>query len=214
LQDQLFREGQRMAGAPQPAANDSWQAAAASVVDLPALVKEHHAAVYRYACRLCGCPAEAEDLTQQTFLIAHQKLHQLRDTACATAWLLAITRRAFLKSVRRPRPTPTSDVELLASEAVAVAANSGPIDQERLTAALHELPDEFRLVLLMYYFEDLSYQQMAEQLEIPIGTVMSRLSRAKGHLRARLEDAESARHVPSRHERPARRKATNQATST
>jgi len=203
-----------MAEAPQSAADDSWQAAATPVSDLPALVKEHHAAVYRYACRLCGCPAEAEDLTQQTFLIAHQKLHQLRDAACAAAWLLAIARRVFLKSVRRPRPTPAPDMELLASEAVDVAPASGPIDQEQLTAALHELPDEFRLVLLMFYFEDLSYQQMAEQLEIPIGTVMSRLSRAKGHLRARLVDAEPARNMPSRHERPARRKATNQATST
>ena len=105
-------------------------------------------------------------------------------------------------------------MELLASEAVDVAAISGTIDQERLTAALHELPDEFRLVLLMFYFEDLSYQEMAEQLEIPIGTVMSRLSRAKGHLKARLVDAESARHVPPRHERPVKRKAINQATST
>jgi RNA polymerase sigma-70 factor (ECF subfamily) len=203
-----------MGGAPQSAADDSWQAAATPVIDLTTLVKEHHAAVYRYACRLCGCRAEAEDLTQQTFLIAHQKLRQLRDTACAAAWLLAIARRAFLKSVRRPRPMPTPDVELLTSETVDVAANSGAIDQEQLTATLSELPDEFRLVLLMFYFEDLSYQEIAEQLEIPIGTVMSRLSRAKRHLRARLVDAESARHVPPRHERPVKRKATNQATST
>ena len=65
------------------------------------------------------------------------------------------------------------------------------IDREELAAALDELPDEFRLVLLMFYFEDLSYQKIAEQLDIPIGTVMSRLSRAKEHLRRRLtpEDA-------------------------
>jgi DNA-directed RNA polymerase specialized sigma24 family protein len=60
------------------------------------------------------------------------------------------------------------------------------IDREELQTALGELPDEYRLVVLMFYFEELSYKEIAEQLEIPIGTVMSRLSRAKGHLRARL----------------------------
>ena len=62
------------------------------------------------------------------------------------------------------------------------------VDQEELGKALAELPDEFRLVVLMFYFEDLSYKEIAEQLELPIGTVMSRLSRAKGHLRRRLAD--------------------------
>jgi RNA polymerase sigma-70 factor (ECF subfamily) len=60
------------------------------------------------------------------------------------------------------------------------------VDREQLAAALTELPDEFRLVVLMFYFEELSYQEIAESLDIPIGTVMSRLSRAKGHLRQRL----------------------------
>src|SRR5438132_6982849 len=50
-----------------------------AAVDITALVVAHHAGVYRYACRLCGCPTEAEDLTQQTFLIAQRKLHQLRE---------------------------------------------------------------------------------------------------------------------------------------
>jgi RNA polymerase sigma-70 factor (ECF subfamily) len=60
-------------------------------------------------------------------------------------------------------------------------------DRERLTAAVADLPDEFRVVVLMFYFEELSYQEIAGELEIPIGTVMSRLSRGKGHLRRKLE---------------------------
>ena len=64
--------------------------------------------------------------------------------------------------------------------------DTSPLDQERLQLALDELPDMFRLVLLMFYFEGHSYQEIAQQLELPLGTVMSRLSRAKAHLRKRL----------------------------
>jgi RNA polymerase sigma-70 factor (ECF subfamily) len=175
-----------MAEAARPAAENPWQAATQEGIDLSKLVKEHHTVVYRYACRLCGCAAEAEDLTQQTFLIAHQKLHQLRAGAAARAWLLAIVRSCFLKSVRKPRPTPASDIDLLVNETAEGQSSVGPIDREELAAALDELPEEFRLVLLMFYFEELPYQRIAEQLAIPMGTVMSRLSRAKEHLRWRL----------------------------
>jgi RNA polymerase sigma-70 factor (ECF subfamily) len=157
-------------------------------VDLAGLVVSHHAAVYRYACRLCGCPTEAEDLTQQTFLIAQQKMHQLREQDRAGGWLLAVVRSCFLKSIRKPRPIAAANVELLVQDAADLTPDVDQIDREELTTALAELPAEFRLVLLMFYFEDLSYQQIAEQLEVPIGTVMSRLSRAKGHLRRRLTE--------------------------
>jgi RNA polymerase sigma-70 factor (ECF subfamily) len=75
-----------------------------------------------------------------------------------------------------------------AEEVAAHAPTLDAIDQQGLAEALAELPDEFRVVVLMFYFEDLSYKEIAEQLELPIGTVMSRLSRAKGHLRRRLAD--------------------------
>ncbi len=141
-----------MAEAARPAAEDPWRMAAQGEIDLPGLVKEHHAVIYRYACRLCGCPAEAEDLTQQTFLIAHQKLHQLRADAAARAWLLAVLRSCFLKSVRKPRPTPAADIDLLVNEAADNGSPAEPIDREELAAALGELSDEFLLVLLMFYF--------------------------------------------------------------
>jgi len=180
-----------MAEAARPAAENPWRIATQDGIDLTALVKEHHAVVYRYAARLCGCPVEAEDLTQQAFLIAHQKVHQLRAAVAARAWLLAVVRSCFLKSVRKPRPMPAADIDLLVNEAADNGSPVDPIDREELAAALDELPEEFRLVLLMFYFEELSYQQIAEQLEVPMGTVMSRLSRAKEHLRRRLapEDA-------------------------
>src|SRR5437870_3998904 len=100
------------ATASQSAAQDGKPQGRALAADLTALVLAHHAAVYRYACRLCGSPTDAEDLTQQTFLIAQQKLHQLREPERACAWLLAVVRSCFLKSVRKARPVPAQDVDL------------------------------------------------------------------------------------------------------
>jgi len=159
---------------------------ATGVADLPALIGAHHAALYRYAYRLSGCSAEAEDLTQQTFLIAQRKLHQLRETERAGAWLFAVLRSCFLKSLRRQRPASAAAANVEVDQFAGPTPDVEEIDRERLAGALADLPDEFRLVVLMFYFEELSYQQIAEQLDIPIGTVMSRLSRAKGHLRKRL----------------------------
>ena len=68
-----------------------------------------------------------------------------------------------------------------------------PIGPEQLQAAIDELPDEFRIPVLMFYFEDSSYREIAEQLDLPPGTVMSRLSRAKSHLRRRLLAGESTK---------------------
>jgi RNA polymerase sigma-70 factor (ECF subfamily) len=175
---------------PSPLAAAENRGPAGSQVDFSALVIAHHAPLYRYAYRLCGCAAEAEDLTQQAFLVAQQKLHQLRDADKAGGWLYSVLRSCFLKSIRRQRPV-TGQAVNVEVEAVAVETPEvDDVDREQLAAALAELPEDFRLVLLMFYFEELPYHEIAQQLEIPIGTVMSRLSRAKGHLRKRLAAAE------------------------
>jgi RNA polymerase sigma-70 factor, ECF subfamily len=161
------------------------------------LIMAHHAPLYRYAYRLTGQPADAEDLTQQAFLLAQQKLHQLRETDRAGAWLFAIVRSCFLKACRQRRPTAQLG-EWDADELPAEAPEIDRVDQELLRMALAELPDEFRLVVLMFYFEDLSYKDIAEQLDLPIGTVMSRLSRAKGHLRRRLAEEQGGDSIRSR----------------
>jgi RNA polymerase sigma-70 factor, ECF subfamily len=169
-----------------PAAAENEHSQGAAPLDLTALIVAHHAAVYRYACRLCGCRTEAEDLTQQTFLIAQQKLHQLREPARACGWLLAVVRSCFLKSCRKSRPMPAQDIDLRVEQIADQTPQVDQIDREELASALQDLPEAFRLVLLMFYFEELSYQEIAQQLDMPIGTVMSRLSRAKGLLRERL----------------------------
>jgi len=198
---------------PRAAAENQQPAANQPAVEIVALIAQHHAAVYRYAARLCGCPTEAEDLTQQTFLIAQQKLPQLREPQRACAWLLAIVRNCFLKSRRKSRPLPAENIGLDVEQIAGPAPASDEIDREQLAAALADLPAEFRTVVLMFYFEDLSYQQIAEQLEIPIGTVMSRLSRGKGHLRHRLTPTDNERAIPTPHVVPATRAATDRGAS-
>jgi RNA polymerase sigma factor (sigma-70 family) len=154
--------------------------------DLRSLVADHAEVLYRYAYRLTGSVADAEDLVQQTFLVAVGKMDQLRDPAAARGWLFTVLRHAWLKSKRRPSPRVSSELDVDISLLAVELPDRFAIDPEELSSALEELPDEFRLVLVSFYFEDCSYKQIAERLELPIGTVMSRLSRAKQHLRNRL----------------------------
>ena len=150
------------------------------------LVRDYHQAVYRYAFRLVGSAADAEDLTQQTFLIAQQKLLQIRDPSKADRWLLAVVRSCFLKNRRRRRPTSAANLDMNMEDVPVEQPVDDEVDRERLGQALDELPDPYRVVLGMFYFEELSYKEIAAELDVPIGTVMSRLARAKVRLRQQL----------------------------
>lgn len=157
---------------------------------LAELIETFHAPLYRYAFRLTGQTADAEDLTQQAFLVAQRKRHQIREAERAGAWLFAVLRSCYLKSKRKNSPTTLGDGSMEDFEAAESSALH-VLDRDKLQAALQDLPDEFRVVVLMFYFEELSYKEIAEQVGIPIGTVMSRLSRAKNHLRSRLGEQSS-----------------------
>lgn len=154
--------------------------------DLVELVRAHHAGVYRYAYRLSGSTADAEDLTQQVFLIAQQKLGQLRSAASARSWLFTILRHCFLKGQRKWRPIPAEDLRLDVDRLPSETVEESQVDPEQLQAALQQLPESYRVVLAMFYYENCRYREIAERLELPIGTVMSRLARAKSCLRAKL----------------------------
>jgi RNA polymerase sigma-70 factor, ECF subfamily len=163
---------------------------AQSAPKIAQLVAEHHQAAYGYAYRLTGSVHDAEDLTQQTFLVAQVKLGQLRNMDNAKAWLFAILRNCFLKDRQRRRPAVAADIPFNI-EFVQSSPEEEVLDQERLQAALQRLPDASRLVLLMFYFEECSYREIAKRLQMPIGTVMSRLARAKDYLRTILFEPES-----------------------
>ena len=161
------------------------------------LVLDHHREIYAYAYRLCGSIADAEDLSQAVFLTAHEKLDQLRDLENVRGWLYAILRSHFLKLCRKKRPVPAATLEMNFDELAGPVDSPVDIDRESLQNALAALPDTHRMVLVMFYFEQCSYQEIAERLETPMGTVMSRLARAKARLRAELTSAGQVRPVPA-----------------
>lgn len=152
---------------------------------LTTLIEEHSEFLYRFAYRLSGSAADAEDLVQQAFLAAHAKLDQLREASKARAWLLAVVRNAYRKSCRRERPVPFSTVRT-APEPITESDLEQLLNADSVQDALSDLPEEFRAAIILFYFNDLSYKDIAELLEIPIGTVMSRLARGKAQLRQRL----------------------------
>ena len=157
-----------------------------AAMDVAQLVADHHRGVYRYAYRLAGSVPDAEDLTQQVFLVAQQKLAQLRNVESVRGWLFAILRNAFLKTCQKRRPVPAANLRMDVNTIPENVPNVEEIDREQLQAAINRLPDKQRLVLAMFYYEGCSYRQIARQLDLPIGTVMSRLARAKRHLRSKL----------------------------
>lgn len=159
-------------------------------LDLTQLVAAHHGAVYRYGYRMCGNASEAEDIAQQTFLIAHQKLDQLRDHEKALGWLLAVARSCFLKNRRKRLPLSAGDVDYDVEAIPEPTVDETAVDSQRLQTALGRMALEPRLVLTLFYFEDCSYKEIADKLSIPIGTVMSRLSRAKDKLKRELQQLE------------------------
>jgi RNA polymerase sigma-70 factor (ECF subfamily) len=150
------------------------------------LVEDHYVALYRYAYRLSGSSADAEDLTQEAFCKAQRNFGQLRDPSRAKPWLFSILRNAYLHRVRADRQQPCVPLEGVGDLAEPLPEPLPDIDPERLQHALDELPEAFRTPIILYYFEDFGYREIAEQMDLPIGTVMSRLARAKGYLRGRL----------------------------
>jgi RNA polymerase sigma-70 factor (ECF subfamily) len=153
------------------------------------LVDAYYEPLFRYAYRLSGSAADAEDLTQETFCKAQLRLRQLRDSSRAKAWLFSILRNAYLhrrRSDRHHKQVPLDAVGDLTGQTPDLASE---VDPEQLQQALNDLPEAFRTPVILFYFEEFSYRDIAEQMDLPIGTVMSRLARAKAHLRARLTTA-------------------------
>ncbi|MBX6341809.1 MAG: sigma-70 family RNA polymerase sigma factor [Thermomicrobiaceae bacterium] len=170
----------------------------------------HIDALYRTALRMSGNQADAEDLVQETYLRAFRSLHQFRPGTNLRAWLFKILTNAFIndyrKRARRPMSASLDDVEdaYLYSHLIdsGIQPNSPlpeeevlrSITDESVTRALEQLPEEFRSVVLLADVEEFSYREIADILGIPIGTVMSRLHRARRRLRRLLvEESVAAR---------------------
>lgn len=151
------------------------------------LVDEHLDAIFRFHLRQIGNRSTAEDLTQETFIAAHRSLSRLSDPARFRAWLFGIARHQALNYMRRvaPRQFLLLDPALLARQAAPVPKRTRMETDERaeaIDAAIAALPEDLRTPLLMTAIDQLSYDEVAEALEVPLGTVKSRIARARSRL--------------------------------
>ena len=152
----------------------------------------------RYARALTGDRARADDLVQDTLERALRKWALWRLGSRIDSWLFAIMHNVFVNQVRSAQGRQTNvSLDDLVLEAVAPDRAEEAVQRRDLVAALAELPEEQREVLLLVSLEDLSYKEVAGVLGVPVGTVMSRLSRARGQLRLLLDGALRAGAAPA-----------------
>lgn len=154
--------------------------------------------IHRYALRLTGDADEADDLVQTAYLDALRGWHTFRPGSDPARWLFTICRHAFYRRHRRrPDPVPLDAPELESLEGTmqvrealsdqgTAAKLTAPDVQDALDAAIAALPEELRFAVLAVDVEGFTYEETAQQLAIPVGTVRSRLYRARRLLQARL----------------------------
>lgn len=153
------------------------------------LIAGHQDALFAFLLRMCGDPHVAEDLMQETFLRALRASARYQPRASVKTWLFSIA--ANLVRDRWRRQTACREVAL--TEYIMAATDSPEeaalrqMGNRRLRLALLDLPVEQRAALVLRYFHDLSYQEIAEALVCPIGTVRSRIHNGMSRLRERLE---------------------------
>ncbi len=157
----------------------------------------HLDSVYRVALRLTGDEARADDLTQETMLRAYRSWHQYKSGSNVRAWLLTILRHTFINEYRKSkRAGPTVDIGDI--ESFSVFDDVQDVDpegtffkqivDEEVIRAIDSLPDEFRETLVLSDVERLSYAEIADVTGVPVGTVKSRLFRARQVLQRMLYD--------------------------
>jgi RNA polymerase sigma factor (sigma-70 family) len=156
--------------------------------EFTALVDAHYQALFRFGISLTRDADRASDLVQQTFCIWAQKGSQLRDRSRAKTWLFTTLYREFLS--QRRRADKFVDGEIDEESLVCAAPQEGgaarQMDGQRAMDLLGELDETYRAPLALFYLQQHSYKEIAAILDIPIGTVMSRISRGKEILRRRM----------------------------
>jgi RNA polymerase sigma-70 factor (ECF subfamily) len=168
---------------------------------------EHLDGLYSYAMVLSRNHAEAEDLVQETYVRAIQAMKRLRADSNMKSWLFTILRNIWFNKLRKRKNGPQL-IEIegengVANDIAEPSKNSHDLyvrkmETEQVRAAIRELPADFREIILLREYEDLSYQEIATVLDCPVGTVMSRLGRARAKLRALLSETLKGSYLPVR----------------
>jgi RNA polymerase sigma factor (sigma-70 family) len=159
----------------------------AKKIDLQTIVSEHYGALYRFGLALAKNESEAADLTQETFLILAKHQEQIRDPERIKPWLFTTLRREFLRKIRTHTAHPEVEFRPEEHEVPAMEPSAlRSMDARTALAALEMVEESYRSALELFYLGDLSYKEISATLGVPIGTVMSRLSRGKEQLRRAL----------------------------
>jgi RNA polymerase sigma-70 factor (ECF subfamily) len=156
-------------------------------VDFESLVARFYEPLYQFAFSLTRAEADACDLTQQTFTIWATKGHQLRDTSKVKTWLFTILHREFLASRRRQTRFPHVELDEASGDLPVISPTTADrLDVAHVLASLAGMDEIYQAPVALFYLQDCSYNEIAEILGVPLGTVKSRLSRGLGQLQQML----------------------------
>ena len=152
-------------------------------LDFDGLVTAYYQMLYQFAYSLTRDEADACDLAQETFCIWAEKGHQLRDKTKVKTWLFTTLHREFLGSRRRETRFPHFDLEQASVELPVVTPPSvNQLDSAQVLLALARLDEIYQAPVALFYLQDHSYNEIAEVLDVPLGTVKSRLTRGLARL--------------------------------
>jgi RNA polymerase sigma-70 factor (ECF subfamily) len=155
--------------------------------DFEEIVDRFYPMLYRFALSLARNEPDACDLTQQTFSVWAKKGHLLRDAAKVKSWLFTTLYREFISSRRYESRWQKQEISEVEDELPGPAPETpDPLEAAEAMRALQSLDEAFRAPLTLFYLQENSYEEIARILDIPIGTVMSRLSRGKAKLQQAL----------------------------
>ncbi|MSU50570.1 MAG: RNA polymerase sigma factor [Opitutus sp.] len=166
-------------------------------VDYENAVALYHEDLHRFALSLARNPDDARDLTQESYYRLLNKGAQLHDRTKVKSWLFTTLYRVFLGQKRHEKRFPHEELSTAGPELPALTPSMvDRMDSEIVMEALQEIDEHHRTPLALFFLQSLSYREIAELLDVPVGTVMSRLSRAKSILRA-LVTERAAQSEPS-----------------
>jgi len=149
------------------------------------IVEEYQGRVFRLACSILRNEAAAEDAAQEVFIRLWKALPQFRGESSLSTWIYAISRNTCLTRLKRERIRETLPLE--EGKVASIPSPQGdPVGEQEIRALVERLPEKYRQVLVLFYFEERSYEQVAEALALPMGTVKTYLHRAKKELASLL----------------------------
>src|SRR5579859_6088958 len=154
------------------------------------IVTAHYAHLFKFAMSLTRSESDASDLTQQTFYVWATKGHQLRDGSKVKTWLFTTLHREFLNLRRRAVRFPHHELSEIEHELPVVSPTMvNALDATKVVELLNQVAAPYQAPLALFYLEDYSYRDIADILDVPLGTVQSRISRGMSQLQQLIVDS-------------------------